>query len=113
MKTLLTVLTAMTVLCFAGNAAATPLSASEKADFVSSGVPACVASGEKAQVKTVNWPVYCNCIMGKMSDDITKEDVMAIWVASEASRHSVRSAISSNWLRTHESTVRACLKSSI
>jgi hypothetical protein len=113
MKPLLTILTAITVLSFAGSVAATPLSASEKADFVSSGVPACIASGEKAQVKTVNWPVYCNCIMGKMSDDITKEDVMSIWVASEGNRPSIGSAISSNWLRTHESTVRACLKSSI
>lgn len=81
MKPLWMFLAVPAIACFAGTVAATPLNASEKADFVRSGVSSCIASGEDAQVRMIGWPTYCSCIIGKMSDDMTREDVMAVWNA--------------------------------
>jgi len=113
MKTPSRVFTVLAALCISANVAATPLSPSDKASFIGSGIPACIAGGEKSQVTTVNWPVYCQCVMEKMADDFTKEDVFAIFVASEENRSAVGSAITSKWVNTHQGTVRACLKTSL
>jgi hypothetical protein len=113
MKTPLRVFTVLAALCITANVAATPLSPNDKASFIASGIPACIAGGEKSQVTTVNWPVYCQCIMEKMADDFTKEDVFAIFVATDANRNAVGSAITSKWLSAHQGTVRACLKTSL
>jgi hypothetical protein len=111
MRMLLRVFTVVAVLCVAAEGAATPLSATEKADFLGAGIPACIASAEKSQVKTVNWAIYCNCMMEKMAGDMTKEDALEMFVASDADRKSMGQDFASKWVASHESTLRACLKS--
>ena len=109
----LRIFTLLIALCTAAEAAATPLSPHDKEGFVSSGAAACIANGQKSQVASIDWPVYCNCVMGKMAEDITKEDVLAIFVASDTDRKAVATAMSSKWMRAHQSDVRACLKDSL
>jgi hypothetical protein len=111
MKVLLRLFTVVVVLCVSAEVAATPLSETEKANFLSTGVPACIAGAEKSQVKTVDWTVYCNCMMEKMANDMTKEDALEMFVASDADRKSMGQNIATKWVTSHEGTVRACLKS--
>ena len=113
MATASRIFTVLFVLSTATQANATPLSPNDKEGFVRSGAAACVANGRQSHAASIDWPAYCTCVMGKMAEDITKEDVLAIFVASDADRRAVATAMSSKWMRAHQNDVRACLKDSL